>query len=226
MSDLKDFIIENGILKKYVGKGGDVVIPNGVTIINRNAFYMCENVKSVVIPTGVTSIGTEAFYGCSELQNITIPDGITKIGAWAFSFCFGLKSIVIPDSVKSLGNFIFADSELRYLCSKKLKASTWWKNQDIMLPAIMGFLLYHKEFTDKAIIDEYKKHVFSKKKKLLQLIFEDDMVSGVEFYASAGKITDKNFDEEFLLPAQAANAIQCVAFLLEWKENNIPFVAE
>ena len=30
MSDSKDFIIENGVLKEYVGSGGDVVIPDGV----------------------------------------------------------------------------------------------------------------------------------------------------------------------------------------------------
>jgi hypothetical protein len=31
MSDLKDFIIENGVLKKYTGEGGDVIIPDGVS---------------------------------------------------------------------------------------------------------------------------------------------------------------------------------------------------
>ena len=29
MSNASDFIIENGVLKKYVGPGGDVVIPEG-----------------------------------------------------------------------------------------------------------------------------------------------------------------------------------------------------
>ena len=36
MSDMKDFVIEDGVLKKYLGEGGDVVIPDGVTKINRN----------------------------------------------------------------------------------------------------------------------------------------------------------------------------------------------
>ena len=31
MSNASDFIIENGVLTKYVGPGGDVVIPEGVT---------------------------------------------------------------------------------------------------------------------------------------------------------------------------------------------------
>ena len=38
MSNASDFIIENGVLKKYVGPGGDVVIPEGVTAIGELAF--------------------------------------------------------------------------------------------------------------------------------------------------------------------------------------------
>ena len=33
-----DYIIENGVLKRYTGTGGDVVIPDGVTEIGSNAF--------------------------------------------------------------------------------------------------------------------------------------------------------------------------------------------
>ena len=38
MSNASDFIIENGVLRKYVGPGGDVVIPEGVTEIGIKAF--------------------------------------------------------------------------------------------------------------------------------------------------------------------------------------------
>ena len=37
MSNASDFIIENGVLKKYVGPGGDVTIPEGVTSIGDGA---------------------------------------------------------------------------------------------------------------------------------------------------------------------------------------------
>ena len=33
MSNITDFIIENGVLTKYVGKGVNVVVPEGVTSI-------------------------------------------------------------------------------------------------------------------------------------------------------------------------------------------------
>ena len=43
MSSASDFIIENGVLTKYVGPGGDVTIPEGVTSIGDNAFYGCKS---------------------------------------------------------------------------------------------------------------------------------------------------------------------------------------
>ena len=49
MSNPSDFIIENGVLKKYVGPGGDVVIPEGVTTIQDFAFFGCKNLKTIPV---------------------------------------------------------------------------------------------------------------------------------------------------------------------------------
>ena len=36
-----DFVIENGVLTKYVGPGGNIVIPSGATSIGKEAFLQC-----------------------------------------------------------------------------------------------------------------------------------------------------------------------------------------
>lgn len=49
----KDFIIRirKGVLTKYKGPGGDVVIPEGVTSIGENAFSNCPNL-TIHAPAG------------------------------------------------------------------------------------------------------------------------------------------------------------------------------
>lgn len=72
MSNVNDFVIENGVLKKYVGSGRDVVIPCNVIGIWHEAFRDC-SLTSITIPEGVTSIGNSAFSWCSSLTSITWP---------------------------------------------------------------------------------------------------------------------------------------------------------
>ena len=41
MENKQDFVIENGVLQKYNGPGGDVTIPESVTEIGYNVFTNC-----------------------------------------------------------------------------------------------------------------------------------------------------------------------------------------
>ena len=104
-----DFVIdENGVLTEYIGAGGDVVIPDGVTSIGYQAFAWCSSLTNITIPNSVTSIGAWAFFECSNLTSITIPNSVTNIGELSFAYCISLTSITIPNSVTSIEGWAFA----------------------------------------------------------------------------------------------------------------------
>lgn len=68
-----DFVIENGVLIKYNGNGGDVVIPEGVTAIGDQAFFECSSLTAVVIPENLTDIDDTAFECCESLTVSGVP---------------------------------------------------------------------------------------------------------------------------------------------------------
>ena len=64
MDSASEFVIENGVLTKYLGEKEDLV--------------------SVTIPEGVTEIGHDVFSNCSSLKSIILPKSLVKISDAAF----------------------------------------------------------------------------------------------------------------------------------------------
>lgn len=71
----------------------DLVIPEGVTVVNSVAFYSCENIETITLPSTLESIGTNAFRRCNALKNVTIPDSVNKISSGSFLGCFELTDV-------------------------------------------------------------------------------------------------------------------------------------
>ncbi|MBR2678394.1 MAG: leucine-rich repeat protein [Bacilli bacterium] len=112
-TDSKEFIIENGVLKKYIGNSTVVRVPDGVKEIEHNAFDNTK-VKELIIPGSVSSIGTFKTYGLNglylgrfPLEKVTILDGTKRIEPYAFRGYDKLKEITLPNSIIELGTNCF-----------------------------------------------------------------------------------------------------------------------
>ena len=80
------------------GVNGSVNIPDGVTRIERFAFFGCRGLTSVTISDSVTSIGDNAFHGCGSLRNFSIPSNVTSIGSLVFYECSQLTSVDVAEA--------------------------------------------------------------------------------------------------------------------------------
>ena len=96
-----DYEIVAGTLIKYTGKSADLVIPDDVTAIDKEAIP--KNIRSVVLPNGITSISEGTFSLCRNLTSITIPASVTGIGDTAFFCCDNLTSITVLGNVTYIG---------------------------------------------------------------------------------------------------------------------------
>ncbi len=86
---------------------GDVVIPDGVETIAKEAFGYCDNMTSVTIPSTVKTIEYSAFSSCDGLTSVTFNGGVETIGESAFVGCTGLTAIDLPEGVKTISDYAF-----------------------------------------------------------------------------------------------------------------------
>ena len=80
----------------------EIVVPDGITRIERNTFEGCDKVESFTLPKTLKSIGGRAFENCRSIKELTIPDGVIEIEYCAFAGCTDLTTIRLPGSVKKI----------------------------------------------------------------------------------------------------------------------------
>lgn len=141
--DSRDFLIKNGVLKKYRGTSSIVAIPSGIHTIDnsafafdsnvmqvllpnsvkeikKSAFFQCKKLKSINISGQVSVIGKSAFYNCKDLENVYLSEGIEVIKIDAFTNCTSLEEIWLPNSLKKAEGTVFGGAfggcrDLRYV---------------------------------------------------------------------------------------------------------------
>lgn len=83
-------------------------VPDGVTIIEDEAFKGNETIQEVVISDSVKRIGNRAFYGCKNLQKVKLGKGLGQTDSMSGSFIFyGCPKLteIYVDSIEDIRNF-------------------------------------------------------------------------------------------------------------------------
>lgn len=92
-------------------KTGEVIIPDGVTRIRRQAFCLTK-ISRVVFPDSLVRIEDEAFYQCKNLKEVDFGNGIERLGTdgkqLIFSGC-AFEKLVFPSQIREIGISAFSE---------------------------------------------------------------------------------------------------------------------
>lgn len=84
-----------------------ISFPTSLQIIGRSAFENCDGLKEILFPNGLETIGESAFENCTKLTKTTLPDGLKAIGEKAFRYCRELTEVNLPQCLKTIGKDCF-----------------------------------------------------------------------------------------------------------------------
>ena len=161
----------------------EVVLPEGLEVIQNYTFGHCESLKSIKLPSTITEIGYEAFYSCYALSEINLPDGLESIGYGAFSYCNNITRLDLPQSVKIIDDYAFNRSGIKELY---VPAGVEKIGTDAMLTSSSDFkLLCHKNsYAQQYAIDKNLKY---------ELLAEYQRYAGQNRFATAAEISKAQF---------------------------------
>jgi uncharacterized repeat protein (TIGR02543 family) len=90
------------------GFAGDLVIPDGVTMIEEGAFEWCWGFDgNLVLPESLIEIGERAFYDCRFTGNLKLPEHLERIGEQAFCYCRFTGNLKLPEHLERIGDEAF-----------------------------------------------------------------------------------------------------------------------
>lgn len=133
ITQIENELIDQTRLVSYAGINKHPVIPNTITNIEHNAFYLSQ-ITGITIPSTVTYIADGALnnnnfpdetafiykrngngsidkttlvsYAGKRKKDVIIPQGVVTIEGYSLAYCY-LDSVTIPNTVKYIGDYAF-----------------------------------------------------------------------------------------------------------------------
>ena len=165
----------------------NIDFPN-LRVISQSCFYGCKNLKNVIVPEGVISVGRDAFGGCENLESLTLPGTVVEFGG--ITGCKSLKTISLcnPTPVTSgySDNSIDFDSEMFLNTTVKVPAGSLeaYRNAEVW----KGFFNIEEDASLVSnIFTVYFDELLTYTKNKLSIKLSDEVLPDYEGYRLANK---------------------------------------
>lgn len=86
-----------------------IMIPKTLTKIDENAFRGCYLLREISFDgnSNLLEISNNAFYGCQNLKTVNLPSSLKSIGEYAFSNCLAISDIMLSNGLASIQSGAF-----------------------------------------------------------------------------------------------------------------------
>lgn len=110
----------------YAKRGIESIeLPEGLEIIEPNAFSYCLSLKQLVIPSTVLEMGDSICSGCTALEELVVRSLHIALNSTMFWICSSLKCITLPDGHewnRTIGGILFStDGQVLQMCPPSTK---------------------------------------------------------------------------------------------------------
>lgn len=164
--------------KREIDDNGFFNVPEGVTVIEEQAFCDCSSLITINLPKSLKEIKYRTFENCSSLTTITLPKGITNIESKAFYGCSSLKTIIYDGDESDIG-------EIKSLFAPRLRDKVISKSR-----------YEAKLFQEEAIIELAQTPQFCvlyKWRTRLKVMLPDSMLAKINSFLSNDKTCHPTF---------------------------------
>ncbi len=104
-------------------------VPSCIDSIAMRAFSHAENLKEIVLHNGITIINGEAFSDCYGLETMTIPSSVQLLNC-SFYNCYNLAKLYIPASVKVFEGSLLANVSGTVIFGEPGSAAQTWAEEN------------------------------------------------------------------------------------------------
>ncbi len=209
------FKIENNVLIRYQEDRPEteVIIPDGVEIISRQAFFWAKNLEVLTIPESVRIIESDAFRACRDLKEIRITEGIETVERYAFQDSWYLDTLKYRD-FSILTSYRYTPAALEMIAQRNCRASV----SDFMKYSVIGAMFfYHPE--DKKIISYIQKTF----RNVYQHLIEENQYQILEKILYSGKFVNRKNMDEIIRCAIENHKYEIQMMLTDYKYQHFDF---